>query len=291
MSFTSFEFSVPAEYDKKPLKVFLRKYCGLSQRTLVMLKNNELGVTRSGILLKTVDTVHCGDVIRISLLPEKNEIVPVKGELDILYEDDYLLIVNKPSDMPVHPTKIHQLDTLANIVSDYQKKRGESYIFRALNRLDKDTSGCVLIAKDRVTYGILCGHIQKEYIAVCEGVISSVGTVDMPISLREDSKIIREVSGKGQRAVTHYTPITSSENHTLLSLTLETGRTHQIRCHMSYIGHPLAGDDLYGGSLALITRQALHCRKTAFVHPFSKQNITIDSGIPEAFDRIIKEDS
>lgn len=278
-----FEFIVSKEYDGRPAEDFLRKRCGLTAATLKTAKFHELGISRSGETLRTVDTVFLGDLIRISLPTEKNKILPVEGTPDILYEDEYLLVVNKPYGMPVHPVRVHQTDTLANIVSFYQKQRGEEYLFRALNRLDKDTSGCVVIVKDRITYGLLTGKIDKEYVAVCEGIIKEAGTINAPIALKDDSKIIREVRGDGKAAVTHYEPLLHSETHTLLTMRLETGRTHQIRCHMRYLGHPLAGDDLYGGSVSLISRQALHCNKAEFLHPFSGERISVDAGIPEEF--------
>ena len=283
MSFTSFEFIVPSAYDGKSVKDFLRKYAALSSRSLILSKYNAFGIIRNGEQLKTIDRVYENDIITVTLPNEQNDIIPVEGALDILYEDDRLLLINKPPFMPVHPTKKHQEDTLANIVSFYQRQQGESYTFRALNRLDKDTSGIVMIVKDRIAYGILSGKVSKEYTAVCEGVIEESGTIDMPIALKEGSKIIRETSSGGLSAVTHYQPIRSNGYHTLLNVVLETGRTHQIRCHLSAIGHPLAGDDLYGGSRKLISRQALHLRKMSFHHPFTGEELIIETPIPEEF--------
>lgn len=287
MCSTSFEFTVPVEYDRKSAKEFLRKYCGLTAETVKLCKYRENGITRAEETLRTVDTVYQGDIIKISLPTDRNNTVPVEGNPEVLLEDRYLLIVNKPASMPVHPVKIHQLDTLSNIVSFYQKQRGEDYTFRSLYRLDKDTSGVVVIAKDRVTLGLLHNKIEKEYIAVCEGIIEEAGTVDLPIANKEGSIIVREVRADGQPAVTHYKPLSYGNKHTLLSLQLETGRTHQIRCHLSFLGHPLAGDDLYGGSLEYISRQALHCKTVSFTHPFTKKKITIDTAIPAEFLHII----
>ena len=255
---------------------------------MTVLKYAGMGILRSDDLLYAQDKVYVGDEITLRLPPDENDIVPVKGELDILFEDDYLLIVNKPALMPVHPTKIHQLDTLANIVSDYQQSRGERYTFRALNRLDKDTSGCVIIVKDRISYSLVRPTIQKTYIAVCERNIEEAGTIDLPIALENDSKIKRCVRDDGARAITHYTPIACGNGHTMCEVCLETGRTHQIRCHMSYIGHPLAGDDLYGGSLEYINRQALHCRTVGLIHPVTKEHIKLKTSVPSEFEAILK---
>lgn len=263
------------------LRSFLRHVCGITARSLTMLKYHANGITRGGELLKSHDILHDGDIVRLTLPPEHNEITPVSGSIDTLYEDDYLLIVNKPPFMPVHPTKVHQTDTLANLISYYQHERGEDYTFRALNRLDKDTSGCVVIAKDRLTYALVQDSIRKTYLAICEGVIPREGMIDRPIALAPDSKIRRAISEGGQRAVTHYRVLETTPLYTLLELWLETGRTHQIRCHMSAVGHPLAGDDLYGGSREQINRQALHCRTVALTHPFTHERLLLNAPIPD----------
>ncbi len=274
-------FTVPKSYDKIDAKTFLRKYCELSARTLSKLKRTNLGITRNGALLKTTDILSSGDIVVLAMPDDINEITPIKGELDILFEDEYIMVVNKPPLMPVHPTKIHQEDTLANIVSYYMKQRGEHYTFRAINRLDRDTSGCLLLAKDRYCANALPATVAKEYVAVCEGEIKESGTVDKPIKVMEGRSIQRVVTDVGARSVTHYFPMKYKNSHTLTRFILETGRTHQIRCHMSSIGHPLAGDDMYYGSLQFITRQALHCRKISFSHPITQEKIEIISPLPK----------
>lgn len=285
------EFTVPNEYNGADAKSFLRRYCKVSARTLSKLKRTNLGITRDNALLKTTDILKAGDVVVLSLPDDVNEIVPIKGELDILFEDDYVMVVNKPPLMPAHPTKIHQEDTLANIISYYMQQKGEHYTFRAINRLDRDTSGCLLIAKDRYTAHALPQSVCKEYVAVCEGVIERSGTVNRPIKVMEGRSIQRIVSDDGAHAVTHYYPVLTSNNHTLTRFVLETGKTHQIRCHMSSIAHPLAGDDMYGGSLEYITRQALHCRKMSFTHPITNQKIEIISDIPADICAVLNLDS
>ncbi len=284
-------FIVSDEFDNTDANTFLRKHCGLSARTLSKLKRTNLGITRNGELLKTIDKVFSGDVIELALPDDKNEITPIKGELNILFEDDYILVLDKPPLMPVHPTKIHQEDTLANIVSYYMHTKGENYTFRAINRLDRDTSGCVLLCKDRYTANSMKDSVKKEYVAVCEGEIKSNGTISKGIKVMEGRSIQRVVSDDGALSVTHYYPLMYKNNHTLTRFILETGRTHQIRCHMSSIGHPLAGDDMYGGKLDFITRQALHCHKICFVHPITKENIEIISSLPEDMCRILEEES
>lgn len=289
MSIGCYEFTVPPQNDGQSLKTFLRQECGLSARSMTVLKYAGTGITRNGAELRAHDTVHTGDVIRIDLPREENPILPVKGFLDIMYEDDRLLVVSKSPAMPVHPTKVHQEDTLANIVAFYQQERGEDYTFRALNRLDKDTSGCVMIAKDRIAYTLIQPTIQKTYIAVCEGVIREAGVIDKPIGLSENSTMRRCVRADGARAVTHYEPLKSGNGHTLCRLWLETGRTHQIRCHMSALGHPLSGDDLYGGSREYISRQALHCQSVSFRHPGSGETVSLCTDIPSDFFAILND--
>lgn len=279
-------FQVPKEYDGAICKVFLKKHCKISSRLITKLVRTKNGITRGGKLIRTIDLVHFGDKIEIKLPSDNNEIEPVSGELDIKFEDKHILIVNKPPNMPVHPTKNHQRDTLANIVRHYAMSKGEDYTFRAINRIDRDTSGLVLIAKDRFTANGLKG-LYKEYTAVCQGNIVEDGTVDKNIRLKPDSKMVREVNEDGARAVTHYYVLTSNKEYSLVRFVLETGRTHQIRCHMSYLGYPLAGDDLYGGNLENISRQALHCSYLRFIHPVTKQVIEIRSQLPDDIKSLI----
>ncbi len=280
-------FNVPEEYDNKSCKSFLKRYCHISARTITKLVRTPMGITRNNVLIKTIDYVYCGDIIKIKLPQEVNGIVPTQGALDIVYEDENILVVNKPYNMPVHPTKIYQTNTLANIVRYYSLKKGEDYIFRIINRIDKDTTGLVVIAKDRYTAAQLKG-LYKEYTAVCHGDIVEDGTVDKKIMLKSGSKIVREVNENGKKAITHYAVIKRNINYTEILCTLETGRTHQIRCHMSYLGHPLAGDDLYGGSMKDIERQALHCSRVVFVHPITGKKIDIKSEIPEDMKNLIE---
>ena len=284
------KFIVSDEYNGMNAGRYLRIVCRLSARTLAVLKRTQGGLLRNGELLRSVDTVYAGDVVVMSLPSEENTIEPVKGDLDILYEDDYILIVNKPAYMPVHPVKSHQLDTLANVVSYRYYGSDSDFVFRAVNRLDANTSGIVVVARDRHTASLLqSSDITKHYFAVCHGETLNSATINAPIALRSDSKIVREVSECGQLAVTHYSKVKSIKNGSVLDVVIETGRTHQIRCHMSHIGFPLFGDDLYGGSRELITRQALHCYSVSFEHPFTAEMINITADIPEDISLLISK--
>jgi len=283
-------FVVTAEYDGTKAGKYLRTVCGLSARTLAILKRSEGALLADGKLLRTIDLLKEGSVIEISLPSESNSesIEAIEGDLDILFEDQYLLILNKPSNMPVHPVKLHQRDTLANRIAYRYKGTSSDFVFRAVNRLDRDTTGIVIIAKDRHTASLMQkADVKKYYIAVCHGVTDEFGTVDEPIGLAQESKILRTVTPLGQNAVTHYKRISCNNIASLVELNLETGRTHQIRCHMSYIGHPLFGDDLYGGKLDFIGRQALHCLSVEFVHPFTNEVLNIKANLPDDIKNLI----
>ncbi len=262
------KFTVPEDISEISVKNFLRRNCEVSSRLLRKLKQAENGITCSGRLMKSTDILHAGDTLVLRLHENNSEIAPVDIPVRIIYEDNSIILWDKPPGMPVHPVHDHQSDTLANAAVFHANQRGESYPFRAVNRLDKDTSGLVLTAKTRYAASFLPKHIQKEYMALCEGNITADGTIDSPIRLKEGHMIQREIGDDGISAVTHYTVIRHyGEDYTLVSLRLETGRTHQIRVHMSSAGHPLAGDDMYGGSKERFPRQCLHCCKMTFLHP------------------------
>ena len=275
-------FTVPLAYDGKPAKQFLKGCCALSTRMITSLKREKEGIMRNGKILRTVDPVFEGEQVVIHLPGEASSlIVPTEGALSIMFEDAFLLIVNKPPYMPVHPVKQYQTDTLANRVMWYSCTHGEQYVFRAVNRLDRNTSGLVLIAKDRFTVNKLKNGVQKTYLALVHGEMNGAGTVRAPIGLLENSKIVRQVVAQGAPAVTHYTAVYSSEEYSALKLWLETGKTHQIRCHMAYLGHPLLGDDLYGGTRDRMLRHALHCAHMEFVHPVTGALVTVKAPLPE----------
>lgn len=274
------EFTVPDSCDGMNAKWFLKSQCGVSTRMITQLKREKDGILMNGKILRSIDPVEAGARIVINLPREQMQIEPVNGELDILFEDDALLILNKPPLMPVHPVKQHQTDTLANLVA-YRFRGDGSFVFRAVNRLDRNTSGLVMIAKDRFAVNKMKNAVEKRYLALVHGKTESSGTIDAPIGLRPDSNIFRCITENGSRAVTHYKTLASCKEISLLELTLETGRTHQIRCHMSYLGHPLLGDDIYGGSRELINRQALHCAEMTFSHPLTKKSISLSAPIPQ----------
>lgn len=251
-------YAIPPEWQGRPVKDFLRRQLGLSARALAELKRLEGGLTLNGKPCRSVDLLPAGGVLELRLPAENVFYEPVAGPLSILYEDEDYLIVDKPPGMPIHPSPGHDRDSLLNRVAYYYGKTGQTPAFRPLYRLDRDTSGLVAVGKHRLA--VSSAQQEKRYLAVCEGFLSGCGTVDVPIGLEVGSKIKRCCGTEGaQPAVTHWRAIAQREGHTLLELRLETGRTHQIRVHMAFLGHPLAGDDLYGGSCTRIARQALHC--------------------------------
>ena len=283
------EFTVPDSFHGKQAKFFLRGYCRLSARMITRLKREKDGILMNGKFLRTIDPVEAGALVTLKLPSEESEFVtPTEGLPDIVYEDGFLLAVNKPPFMPVHPVKQYQTDTLANHVAFYMKEKGERYVFRAHNRLDRNTSGLVLIAKDKYTVNCLKGNTQKRYTAIVHGEMSGSGTIKEPIGLLEDSKIRRHVLKNGSPAITHYEVLKAKNDISVLELWLETGKTHQIRCHLSHLGHPLLGDDLYGGKRDLIDRHALHCGEMSFIHPVTGKKIILKAKIPEDMERIIK---
>ena len=251
-------YAIPPEWQGRPVKDFLRRQLGLSARALAELKRLEGGLTLNGKPCRSVDPLPAGGVLELRLPAEDVFYEAVAGPLSILYEDEDYLIVDKPPGMPIHPSPGHDRDSLLNRVAYYYGKTGQTPAFRPLYRLDRDTSGLVAVGKHRLA--VSSAQQEKRYLAVCEGFLSGCGTVDVPIGLEVGSKIKRCCGTEGaQPAVTHWRAIAQREGHTLLELRLETGRTHQIRVHMAFLGHPLAGDDLYGGSCTRIGRQALHC--------------------------------
>lgn len=277
------EFKVDKDYEKLNVGRFLRTYCSVSARTLAKLKKEQGAILLNGTPIRAVDPVKLGDIISINVPKSTSDgVVPIQLPLDIVFEDNFIIVLNKPSFMPVHPTKVHQEDTLANALAYYSKCKGESFTFHAVNRLDRNTSGLVIVAKDRHTASILsASEITKHYTAFAHGKIAEKGTVNAPIALSENSKIVRKVCDSGKTAVTHFEPLAHYDDFTVLKLILETGRTHQIRCHLSHIGHPLLGDDLYGGSLEKMNRHALHCGYISFIHPITNETIELEADLPD----------
>jgi len=236
------------------------------------------------------DILNIGDIVSIDItFEESNDKIKAEYcDLDILYEDNMILAINKPGDLVVHPTCIHQDGTLANFVKGYLEKKGERVTTRFVNRLDRETSGVILFAKNEYTQDSLArqmmnGKFEKEYITVVNGIVEKdSGTIDLPIKREEGSIMTRTVAPDGEYAVTHYAVVKRLEDMTVVRLKLETGRTHQIRVHMKAIGHALVGDGLYSDiKTDKINRQALHATSIKFMHPISSEEIKIEANIPK----------
>lgn len=256
-----------------PLGNYLRKYAGISAQMIKRLKAVPDGMTRNGQHLRTVDPVRSGDII-ILHMPEVCKHLPNPAlRLSIVYESSQILVCDKPVGMPVHPSILHREDTLANWFAAQYPDCG----FHAVNRLDRNTSGLCLIAKTAYAANCLRNDVQKRYFALVGAGLHGVGTVDAPIARAQASMITRCVRADGKPAVTHYRVIEEMPDCTLLELTLETGRTHQIRVHMAYIGYPLLGDDLYGGDCSRIQAHALHCGAMTLTDPAAHKIITLQA--------------
>lgn len=220
--------------------------------------------------------------------------MPEDIPIDIVYEDEDILVVNKPPFMVVHPTKSHQSGTLANGVMNYFNKTKQNCIVRLVNRLDRDTSGLVIIAKSQFAHQAMAkmfekNKVKKEYIAIVKGKMEGKGTVDLPIDRPSLDSVKRCVIEGGQRAITHYEVIGSSEDVSIVKLILETGRTHQIRVHLSHIGHPILGDELYGEKSNIIQRQALHAFRLTFNKLRGEDLVVCTANIPQDMLEILKK--
>lgn len=238
-----------------------------------------------------VDTrseVSNGDVIKVDLefKEDNSNIVPTEMNLDIIFEDDSLLIINKPAGIAVHPSILHYEDSLSNGIKYYFDSKNIHKKIRPVNRLDLNTSGLIIFAKNEYVQEDLIkqmnsGIFKKEYLAlVCGNLENNKGIIDLPIARKENSIIERCISPDGQEAITEYEVLQQYSDFSLVHCILKTGRTHQIRVHFSAIGHPLVGDSLYGKSSDLIPRQALHSYKISFIHPITKQNMSFVSDLP-----------
>jgi len=284
----------------------LERRLGVSRKLLSRLKMTEEGLTLNGERVYTSHKVAAGDVVALRMEEERSDdILPQPMALDIVYEDDYLLVVNKPAGIVVHPTHGHYTDTLANGVVHHWQERGENVRFRPVHRLDQDTSGVVAIAKNGYIHQQLSEQLQrdevdKSYIAYVYGVPEpKEGTIDQPIDRNPDSPHVRIVTPTGYPSVTHYETLAvyRSESAAKVRLKLETGRTHQIRVHMQHIGCPLAGDRMYGmpaeqmagwmtGAEEAAGRQALHAAELELTHPMTGIRIRFEAELPADLRRL-----
>lgn len=282
------DYTVPTEYDGRKVIHFLRGYCSFSSR---LMRKVKYALMLNGEATRTIDRIKCGDVVSVCIpdddaLPEINE-----AEIDIVYEDEDILVINKSPFMAMHPTHNHQGDTLANAVTAYLTKKGKNVAFRAVGRLDKGTSGLVVCAINPLSACKLSGKIEKEYAALVKGELKGEGRVDVPIYRPDPMKTLRACSYElgVEEAATNWYAEKFFDGATLLRLRLETGRTHQIRVHMAFTGHPLAGDTMYGDFMPEIGHQLLHCRRCFFEHPVTGEKMAFEAEFPEDFRKVLNK--
>jgi len=236
------------------------------------------------------------DKLSLRLFPEESpEFVAQWSDLNILYEDEFTLVVNKPAGLEIYPSSKGQTGTLANHVAAYYESTGQACRVRHIHRLDKETTGPVIYAKNELAHYIYDRDmrekkIERIYLAVVEGILDKrKGTIDQPIGKDRHHSTRRRVSPTGERAVTHYEVLETYADHTLVRLRLETGRTHQIRVHMSAIGHPLAGDGMYGGKRTWISRQALHGEQLLFNHAWTGKRVAVNAPLPDDMRELLEK--
>ena len=270
------------------VRAFLRKECGFSHGLWRRLKWNGTLLINNQEARCTTAIAQAGDEIRC-IIPEESSLVATPMQLDIRYEDEYLLVLNKPIGILVHPTGGDYSNTLGNGIMHYYHQTGQNLDFHPVHRLDRNTTGLVVVAKLPQLQNVLTQQnggkfFHRSYLAVVEGQLDQPnGTIDLPIARHPDSIIQRicPSDGSGQRAITHYRTLCQRNGLSLLELKLETGRTHQIRVHLSALGHPLLGDDLYGGKMEGIQRQALHAYHLELDNPLNGQHLSIYADLPK----------
>lgn len=282
-------FTVPIEYQDRKVLHYLRGCAGLSSRVIRNLKTYEDGILLNGEPVRTIDRLSAGDVLTVNLPDDPEEQLPplpdaefLQGPLpEVLYEDEDLLIVNKPGTMAVHPSHNHQGDTLANWITWHRQQEGKDpVVFRAVGRLDKGTSGVLVCALNPYAADRLQRGVRKEYLAIPSASLTGSGTIDAPIFRPDPIITIRVVDERGDPAVTHWEALQTLEDRALCRVWLETGRTHQIRVHFASLGAPLIGDTLYGTPSDEIARHALHCTRAELIHPVTGAQISVEAPLP-----------
>lgn len=282
------------------IREYLKAELGLSTR---LIRSASIGkrIFVNDEVVKMNKVLQSGDVIKIDLAKEESQdIAPEKMDIDIVYEDEDILVVNKRPFMVVHPTKSYQSGTLANGVINYFNESNQNCIVRLVSRLDMNTSGLIIIAKNQFSHGMLSkemseNKVGKRYLAIVHGHLKEKsGTIDLPIYRPEGIEMgtRRVIDERGQRSITHYKVVESFGDSDLVECKLETGRTHQIRVHLSHIGHPIYGDVLYGNGdeeMDLIKRQALHAYRLDFASPRTGEILSLKADLPDDMKELIEK--
>ncbi len=294
------KIKITDEYNNKKLLDYLRGTLGFSRAAVTALKVREDGILLNGEHVTVRAALHTGDELSLGIEDRAEDvndhILPVELPLDIIYEDDNIICVNKPCDMPTHPTHGHYEDTLANALAFYYNEKGVPFVFRAVNRLDRDTSGVVLVAKNQAAADYIAAQvrlrtIEKTYVAVCHGTAPDSGRVEGYIKRLGDSIITRGLFSEGEESefsLTIYKTVFRGEEHSVVECTPVTGRTHQLRVHLASVGHPIFGDSLYGREDG-VRRQALHAGSLTFRLPFFGESITVSAPLANDIKDLIEE--
>ena len=277
------------------IEQYLRRK-GYSGQNLAEIKRMPKSVLVNGEHYYMKQELNTGDHLSIHICETKcsEKIPPVQIPLDIVYEDEDIIVINKPAGMPIHPSLNNYTNSMANALAWYYQEQGKPFIFRCCNRLDRDTSGLTVVAKHLVSGNILSDmvrrrDIHREYLAIVRGHVSpEAGTINAPLARKPGTIIERTVDWEqGETAITHYRLVEERNGHSLVSLRLETGRTHQIRIHMKYLGYPLIGDYLYNPDMEYIGRQALHSHRLSFTHPITGEPMEFTAPLPKDMEKVL----
>ncbi|MGN1193402.1 MAG: RluA family pseudouridine synthase [Dorea sp.] len=290
------EYQIEESADGLRIEQFLRRR-GYSGQNLTEIKRMPKSILVNGEHYYMRQKLHTGDQLKVCIQETdcSEKIPPVEIPLDIVYEDEDIIVINKPAGMPIHPSLNHYTNSMANALAWYYQKQNKPFIFRCCNRLDRDTSGLTVVAKHLVSGNILSAmvyrrEIHREYLAIVRGQVTpESGTINAPLARKPGTIIERTVDWEhGETAITHYRVVEEKNGHSLVSLKLETGRTHQIRIHMKHLGYPLIGDYLYNPDMEYITRQALHSHRLCFPHPITGKMLEFTAPLPNDMQNVLQ---
>lgn len=291
----SFSYTITEKDAGKTVGQFLLEH-EYTSSCIKFLKRAENLITVNGKWEFVNKVLNENDILETFFIEEESSenVEGVEMPLDIVYEDEDILVINKSANVPVHPSKGYWYTSLANGVVSYYEKQGIPFVFRSINRIDQQTTGLVIIAKNMLSGAILGEsmrnrEIHRTYLAVTEGELPENGTIELPIGRKEGSVIERCIDENGSKAITHYERLKYENGYSLAQVQLETGKTHQIRLHMRAIGHPLPGDILYNPKFDVIERHALHSWKLEFPHPITKEMLYFEQELPEDMKKIFED--
>lgn len=279
------------------IEQFLKRR-GYSSKNLTAIKRMPKSVIVNGKHFYMRQELHEGDClsIRITETESSEKVPPTEIPLNIVYEDEDIIVINKPARMPIHPSLNNYTNSMANALAWYYAQQNKPFVFRCCNRLDKDTSGLTVVAKHLISGNILSTMVKerkfhRQYMAIVRGSVEPTsGTINAPLGRKEGTIIERTVDWKhGETAITHYQVVYEKNGHSLVSLKLETGRTHQIRIHMKHLGYPLIGDYLYNPDMEYMDRQALHSHKIAFKHPITGESLEFTAPLPKDMRKVLEK--